>query len=150
MVADLFERGVDEVVHPGMTERELVARIANAARPGRARLGRPLEIGLLRLDPVHGEATWDRRDLGLTRREREVLEVLAENIGRTVRREILYGQVWGYAMARGERSVDVNVKRLRRKLAATAESGIAIKTQPGVGYRLEVVSATALEPVTPL
>ncbi|MDP8910984.1 MAG: helix-turn-helix domain-containing protein [Actinomycetota bacterium] len=41
-------------------------------------------------------------------------------------------------MPRGDRSVDVNVKRLRAKLARLNEAPIAITTQPGVGYRLEL------------
>jgi DNA-binding response OmpR family regulator len=40
-------------------------------------------------------------------------------------------------MARGDRSVDVNVKRVRRKLAAAGRA-VEIKTKPGVGYRLEI------------
>ena len=55
-------------------------------------------------------------------------------------REILYKRVWGYAMARGDRSVDVNVKRLRGKLAKVAGTALEIKTQPGIGYRLELAA----------
>jgi DNA-binding response OmpR family regulator len=48
-------------------------------------------------------------------------------------------------MARGDRSVDVNVKRLRGKLAKIAGTGLKIKTQPGTGYRLEL--AEEREPI---
>jgi two-component system, OmpR family, KDP operon response regulator KdpE len=147
-IAALLDLGADEVVHPGMRERELRARIAAALRRG----GRPpvgaLDAGPLSIDALHGEATWEGRDLKLTRREREVLEVLAEHAGRTVRREVVYRRVWGYAMARGERSVDVNVTRLRRKLETTAGTAVQIKAQPGIGYRLELVSER--DPVTAL
>lgn len=144
-VADLFALGADEVVHDGMGQDELGARIAVAARPGRARRGRPLELGPLRIDDVNGEVEWAGEDLRLTRREREVLHALADSAGRTLPREILYKRVWGYAMARGDRSVDVNVKRLRAKLK---ESTLVIKTQPGIGYRLELVEER--EPATPV
>ena len=66
---------------------------------------------------------------------------LAESAGRTVPRERLYRQVWGYTMARGDRSVDVNVKRLRDKLAAVPGMAVEIRTQAGVGYRLEEVGS---------
>jgi DNA-binding response OmpR family regulator len=149
-VAALLESGADEVVHGGMSEREIVARMRAVLRHARRPTALSLELGPLVLDSAHGEATWHGRDLLLTRREREVLEVLAENAGRTVRRELLYRRVWGYAMARGERSVDVNVKRLRRKLALIAGDELQIKTQPGVGYRLELVADRATAPVTAL
>ncbi len=148
LVATLLEEGADEALHAGMGDRELAARIRGAlARHGNAR-ALHVELGPLTLDGAHGEASWRGRDLALTRREREVLEVLAENAGRTVRREVLHRRVWGYAMARGERSVDVNVTRLRRKLDRVVAGGLAIKTQPGIGYRLEVVHER--EPVTAL
>lgn len=137
-VADLFERGADEVVHDGMGHRELAARISAAARRSRIRPSRPMELGGLHIDVLNGEAEWSGQDLGLTRREREVLHALADSPGRTVRREILYKRVWGYAMARGDRSVDVNIKRLRAKLTKLTGGALEIKTQPGIGYRLEL------------
>jgi DNA-binding response OmpR family regulator len=151
-VADLFALGADEVVHEGMGQRELGSRIAAAVRRSRIRPSRPLQLGALRIDDLNGEAEWDGRDLGLTRREREVLAALADSSGRTMPREVLYKRVWGYAMARGDRSVDVNVKRLRSKLAKVAGTALEIKTQPGTGYRLEFADdrERAIQPVTTL
>ena len=149
-VADLLEGGADEVLEGAMGERELLARATAALARERRPVGAAFELGPLVVDAAHGEATWEGRDLMLTRREREVLEVLAASAGRTVRREVVYRRVWGYAMPRGERSVDVNVKRLRRKLAATAGDALEIKTQPGVGYRLELAEEREAAPVTAL
>ena len=53
---------------------------------------------------------------GLTRREFELLQVLADGQGKVIEREDLYQRVWGYAMAHGDRSVDVFVRKLRAKL----------------------------------
>jgi DNA-binding response OmpR family regulator len=142
--ADLLESGADEALHAGMSDRELVARTDAALRRAGAVTAGRVELALLRIDALQGEASWDGRDLGLTRREREVLEVLAASSGRTVRRERIYRDVWGYTMARGDRSVDVNVKRLRRKLAAAAGTEVQIATRPGVGYRLEVAESRAV------
>ena len=136
-VADLLDAGADEALHSGMAERELVARVGAAVRRAGGRPAAAVELGPLRIDPVSGEVSWDSREIQMTRREREVLQALAESAGRTVRREALYQRVWGYAMARGDRSVQVNVKRLRDKLAA-AGVGVDIRTQPGVGYRLDL------------
>ena len=141
--ADLLEAGADDVLHGDMGEREVVARIRLAmARSGRRPLEETIEFAGLEIDVAHGEARWKGRDLQLTGRERQVLGVLAAAGGRPVRRETIYRRVWGFTMARGDRSVDVNVTRLRGKLAL-AESGVLIKTQPGVGYRLEAAEVPA-------
>lgn len=141
-VGELLAAGVDEVLHRGMGAKEQTARVAALAeRAPRARAA--ISFGPLGIDPERGEATWHGRRLPLTQRERDVLHALAEARGATLRREILYRQVWGYAMARGDRAVDVNVKRLRDKLAAEVGAPVAIETEPGVGYRL-VVAETAV------
>jgi DNA-binding response OmpR family regulator len=133
--AELLELGLDEVLDGGMGERELLARVAALTRRAPAASG-AVSLGPLRIDRERGEATWHGRRLALTPREREVLLVLAEAQGATVRREALYRAVWGYAMARGDRTVDVNVKRLRNKLTAAVGAPLAIETEPAVGYRL--------------
>ena len=139
--AALLDAGADDVLDPTMALEELRARLEKAVRGARPR--GPVELGGLRVDAVQGEASWEGRELRLTKREVAVLHVLAQSAGRSVRRETLYREVWGYTMARGDRTVDVNVKRLRDKLkVAGAEA--EIKTQPGVGYRLEVAAVTAL------
>jgi two-component system, OmpR family, response regulator MtrA len=139
-VAALLSAGADEVLHRGMGAREQGARVAALAE----RLPRPesaVAFGPLVIDPQRGEATWHGRRLPLTQRERDVLCALAEARGATLRRELLYRRVWGYAMARGDRVVDVNVKRLRNKLASEVGPPIAIETEQGVGYRLVVAEA---------
>ncbi|MDQ3777381.1 MAG: response regulator transcription factor [Actinomycetota bacterium] len=135
--ADLLSAGVDDVLDERMGDRELGARVAAAVRQ-HVRPDSKTVYGPLEIDAETGEVRWEGVELRLTRRERQVLHALASAAGRTVRRDRLYRQVWGYAMARGDRSVDVNVTRLRAKLADAAAGGIEISTQPGVGYRLEL------------
>jgi DNA-binding response OmpR family regulator len=140
LVAELFAAGADEVLHRGMGAKEQSMRVAALA----TRSPQPTvaaHLGPLVVDPDRGEATWHGRRLPLTQRERELLHALAEARGATLRRELLYRRVWGYAMARGDRVVDVNVKRLRDKLASEVGAPIAIETEPGVGYRLVVAEA---------
>ena len=137
LTADLLAAGADEVLHPGMGGLEQDARVAalsgRASRPEQA-----VALGPLSIDRERGEVTWRGRRLALTQRERDVLHALAAEAGATVRRDTLYRSVWGYAMARGDRTVDVNVKRLRDKLAAAVGEPITIETEPGIGYRLVV------------
>jgi DNA-binding response OmpR family regulator len=147
-IAELFEAGANEVLDDGMGASELAARVSAALRASSAGL-RGIAFGPLEIDEESGEVSWDGVELRLTRRERQVLQALAAAAGRTVRRDRLYRQVWGYAMARGDRSVDVNVTRLRAKLAEPAEGRLEITTQPGVGYRLELRDPAAVAETQP-
>jgi DNA-binding response OmpR family regulator len=147
--AGLLEEGAVEVLDSTMGASELGARLRNAwSRVVRAP-GGALRLGRLSIDITQGTALWDRIDLGLTRRELAVLQTLAESPGCALRREVIYRQVWGFAMARGDRTVDVNVKRVRAKLAA-AGAAAAIVTRPGVGYQLEIPTQAAESAVTRL
>ena len=142
-VSELLEAGADEVLDGTMDNRELLARVHNAARHGRRPATRTLELGGLRIVFPSGKASWSDEPLPLTRRERGVLLALAEVAGETVPREVIYRKVWGYSMVRGDRSVDVYVKRLRDKLEQ-AEVEFQISTTPGLGYRL-VLQASKLD-----
>jgi DNA-binding response OmpR family regulator len=147
--AELLERGSDDVLHGALPRRESLARLEAAVRRSRRPTAQSsIELGELRVDAAHGEASWRNERIRLTRRERQVLQVLAEAGGQAVRREEIYRLVWGYAMARGDRTVDVNVRRLRAKLSAVAGDELAVETQPGVGYRLGLTVQG--EPVTSL
>lgn len=139
--AELLEQGWVEVLSPVMSAAELAARLRNASERWPTSSRPPASLGLLTVDAVHGIASWAETDLRLTRRERELLQVLVEAAPQTVRREDLYRRVWGYAMARGDRTVDVNVTRLRAKLARVTDE-LQVATEPGVGYRLELRAAS--------
>jgi DNA-binding response OmpR family regulator len=75
--------------------------------------------------------------LDLTRREFELLQLLAEVPGQVVEREEIYQRVWGYAMAHGDRSVDVFVRKLRQKLQLHSANWSYIHTHFGIGYRFD-------------
>jgi DNA-binding response OmpR family regulator len=145
-VSELLEAGADEVLDGTMDDRELLARVRNAARHGRRPASQTLELGDLRIVSPSGKTSWRDELLPLTRRERGVLLALAEAIGETVPREVIYRKVWGYSMVRGDRSVDVNVKRLRDKLEQAGVE-LRIRTAPGVGYHLILQAALAASPL---
>ena len=95
--------------------------------------------------------------LELTAREFEILNLLSQS-DRVLRREEIYERVWGYAMAHGDRSVDVFVRKLRQKLRAASPQWSYIHTHFGVGYRFapepdvvetERPAAPVVEPVEP-
>jgi DNA-binding response OmpR family regulator len=91
------------------------------------------------------EAYVGGRPVGLTRREFELLRLLSEAAGRVIPREGIYERVWGYSMVRGDRSVDVFVRKLRRKLEAASPTWRYLHTHFGVGYRFEAQVADESE-----
>lgn len=95
-----------------------------------------LQVQKLVLRPSTNEAEVDGVVVALTRREMELLMVLAKRPGKVVRRQEIYEEVWGGAMPYRDRSVDVWVKKLRGKLAAAAPDYQFVHTHYGFGYRL--------------
>ena len=77
------------------------------------------------------------QSIGLTRREFELLQLLADAHGQVIEREDIYQKVWGYAMAHGDRSVDVFVRKLRQKLQRHSANWRYIHTHFGIGYRFD-------------
>jgi hypothetical protein len=96
---------------------------------GRAGSNAPLRIDNARRDVVLGGVP-----VMLTRREYDLLLFLAGHPGRVFTRPQLLKWVWGYDIVSGERTVDVHIRRLRRKLR---QQGPTITTIRGIGYRLD-------------
>jgi DNA-binding response OmpR family regulator len=95
----------------------------------------PLRCANLEIRPSAFQALVDGRFVDLTVREFQLLVALAERRNRVVARTLLYELVWGRPMAYRDRSVDVFVRRLRRKLYAASPAWAYIHTHFGVGYR---------------
>ena len=91
-------------------------------------------FGGITIRPDLYQAYADDVSLELTAREFEILHLLTGS-DRVLRREEIYERVWGYAMAHGDRSVDVFVRKLRQKLRAASPAWSYIHTHFGVGYR---------------
>ncbi len=93
-----------------------------------------LEVGEITVRPDRYQAFVGEASLELTAREFEILRLLSQS-DRVLRREEIYERVWGYAMAHGDRSVDVFVRKLRQKLKQGSPEWTYIHTHFGVGYR---------------
>ncbi len=91
-------------------------------------------VGQITIRPDLYQAYADGGSLELTAREFEILHLLSQS-DRVLRREEIYERVWGYAMAHGDRSVDVFVRKLRQKLRSGSPTWSYIHTHFGVGYR---------------
>jgi DNA-binding response OmpR family regulator len=133
--------GADDWINKPAHAEEVVARIEAVVRRRRRGQARPdaapLVAGELEIRPDQYQAFVAGRTLELTRREFELLNTLAEASGRVIEREEIYQRVWGYAMAHGDRSVDVFVRKLRSKLQQHSPEWDYIHTHFGVGYRFE-------------
>jgi DNA-binding response OmpR family regulator len=88
--------------------------------------------------------------IDLTRREFELIELLAGSGGRVLEREFIYQRLWGYSMVRGDRSVDVFVRKLRQKLERVSPSWRYIHTHFGIGYRFAAEPVDGLSTVAEL
>ncbi len=131
--------GADDWLTKPCHPEELIARIESVVRRRRQVDARnavaPVEAGELVIRSDHFQAFVDDRSVALTRREFELIELLAAADGRVLEREDIYQRVWGYAMVRGDRSVDVFVRKLRHKLEKASPDWQYIHTHFGVGYR---------------
>jgi DNA-binding response OmpR family regulator len=97
-------------------------------------------VGPLELEPDEMSAIVAGRRVWLTRRELEVLVVLAEHAGHPVPKDDIYERVWGSRVAGfKDRSLEVYIRRLRVKLAAASQDWDYIHTHHAIGYRLEPV-----------
>jgi DNA-binding response OmpR family regulator len=141
--------GVDDWMGKPCHPEETLARIEAVARRhtrGRREVeGAPLSAGELEIRPDRFQAFVAGDSLDLTRREFELLQLLAEAKGQVLEREAIYQRVWGYAMAHGDRSVDVFIRKLRQKLEKRSPGWGYIHTHFGVGYRFDPESGSAAE-----
>jgi DNA-binding response OmpR family regulator len=131
--------GADDWITKPCHPEELIARMQAVMR--RRRLGdvlledSPTTAGELTIRPDQFDAFAGDEPAGLSRKEYELLRQLASAEGRVLEREVIYQRVWGYAMVRGDRSVDVFVRKLRNKLERISPEWRYVHTHFGVGYR---------------
>jgi DNA-binding response OmpR family regulator len=146
--------GADDWVTKPCHPEEVLARVEAVVRRRKRASARfesgPLVAGELEVRADQFQAFVGAQSLDLTRREFEVLELLARAEGKVLQREEIYQAVWGYAMAHGDRSVDVFIRKVRQKLEKASPEWSYIHTHFGVGYRFDPVGPDEAEGRLPL
>jgi DNA-binding response OmpR family regulator len=145
--------GADDWVGKPCHPEEVIARVEAVVR--RRRRAEPrrdaaaVVTGEIEIKPDQFQAFAGGRSVELTRREFELIELLSSAEGRVLEREEIYQRVWGYAMARGDRSVDVFVRKLRQKLERASPGWRYIHTHFGIGYRFAAEPADGAQKAAP-
>jgi len=136
-IVRLLDAGADDYLVKPFSGEQLEARVRAVLR--RAAVAAPsgeVVVGGLRIDPGRRRATLDGAELDLSRKEFELLLHLAANAGRVVPRRELLAEVWQQPLGAADKTLEVHLSWLRRKLGESAAEPRYLRTVRGVGIML--------------
>jgi len=132
-----LELGADDYIPKPFSPREVVARIKAILRRSRAGAAEPAPAAFtyhgLRMDVGRHEVSYQGKPVSLTSKEFRILQALLSSAGRVLSREAILAKVWGDDTHVIDRTVDVHIAKLRRKIPFLSK---AIATVKDVGYKL--------------
>ncbi len=131
-----LDTGADDYLTKPFSFDELLARVRAVARRGPAPRPAILSVGDLRVDPASHKAWRGERELSLTPREFQILELLTRRAGLVLTREAMIENVWGHESDVEWNTVDVFMSTLRRKIDRPNDPPL-IQTIRGVGFCLK-------------
>ena len=136
-VVRLLHAGADDYVVKPFGAAQIDARIRAVLRRGASGpADSAIRVGGLVVDPTSRQASLDGTVLDLSRKEFDLLLVLASRVGQVVTKRELLAEVWQQAWGGADRTVDVHLSWLRRKLGETAAAPRYLHSIRGVGVRL--------------
>jgi DNA-binding response OmpR family regulator len=145
-IVRLLDLGADDYLIKPFTAAQLNARIkAVLRRSGRSDEDPVITIGGLSIDTRSRLVTVDGREVELARKEFELLLALARRAGEVVTKRDLLAEVWQLAWGGSDRTVDVHLSWLRRKLGESALDPQYIHSVRGVGVRLAAPQAATAD-----
>jgi len=136
-----LEMGADDYVLKPFSPREVAARVRAVLRRAAGKSAQSseetaLKAGTLSVDPRTRKAAVASSELALSRTEFNLLAAFLRSPGRVFERSQLLDAVWGSDVVVGDRTVDVHIKALRRKIEEAGGDPRVLETVRGVGYRL--------------
>ena len=131
-----LDAGADDYVVKPFSVDQLEARIRAVMRRLGTAGAEPILVGSLRIDVASRVATLDGQPLDLTRKEFDLLAHLASNAGRVVSKRELQAEIWDQPYGGADKTVDVHLSWLRRKLGETAAEPRYLHAVRGVGVKL--------------
>ena len=130
-----FNIGADDYISKPFSIREVIARVkAVLRRSAEKETPEILQFEHLYIDPVKKRAFIDQEELPLTKKEFEILSLLLSHPGQVFSREEILSKIWTDEVYVLDRTIDVNITRLRKKIG---EYGKHIVTRLGYGYCFE-------------
>ncbi len=135
-----LEVGADDYLAKPVRPRALLARLRAHLRrhgsDGSEPAGSPMQVGTLKVEPARRRAEMDGQELELTTAEFELLALLVEHAGKVLSRNEIYERIHGIKFDGLDRSIDLRISRLRKKLGDDPSRPERIKSIRGVGYML--------------
>lgn len=132
-----FNLGADDYISKPFSINELIARVRAVLKRSESERKKNYEVlkrGNLEMDNVRKRASIDNKIVNLTRKEYEILLLMVENPGQVFSREDILLRIWGGNVIVSDRTVDVNIARIRNKLG---KYGSSLKNKSGYGYFFE-------------
>lgn len=136
-IVALLDAGADDYLVKPFSARQLEARVRAVLRRVESDVPpAPFVVGGLSIDTAGRTASLDGRPLALSPKEFDLLAYLAEHLGQVISKRTLATEVWGQPYGGSEKTFDVHLHWLRRKLGETAQKPRYLRRVRGVGVKL--------------
>lgn len=136
-----LELGADDFIQKPFGIKEVVARIRAVTRRVYAKRGSEgaadFQISDLTVKPDQLRAFRGDETMELSLRDVKILQLLVENRGKALNRDVFFDECWGFDYLPNSRTLDQHISQLRKKVEIDPKEPVIIKTVHGVGYRYE-------------